>query len=560
MAQRRAIFRCLALALAAVVVAGCQHRPGPHPCAASGSAPGAWALPAAHLRSIEAGATYFQATRDAKQSAPSDGAPSPVAGQSQTDQAGHAEQSPVRQVAAIGLSAEPPVEQSEPAPVFASRLAQPQKTTWQDVEDLKGPPTPALGLNDAIEMALTRNPDLVTARQAEGVSEAMLGVAGAHPFNPTFQSRCLPYSQFVTGQPAAPAYYFLLWQQFELAHQRRYRQDSASAALDAVRWNIQQAQLANVAMTEQLYFAALYQRGLRELVEMTAAVNDKLLTVMEKRLGAGKASAAEVAVARLDARSARQQARVTGVTFHNALLALRRHLNLPVEALVEIEGDLAEFTWHAVTGQELCQLLSPGGMLFSASGPNQLAAELAAGRPDVLAARQTANAAAANLSLSRAARVPNLWIGPFYSHDAERILNAGFQAQFDIPVCNTGKPLVRQREAELQQQRTAAEQLEAKARIDIRTALDRYEQARQSYEQARQDTGLQLPEELQKLEAEFERGEIDILRITQARTSLIQWRRSHLDSLNELALAAAALTAVSGLPPAAMISFERRLP
>jgi len=49
------------------------------------------------------------------------------------------------------------------------------------------------------------------------------------------------------------------------------------------------------------------------------------------------------------------------------------------------------------------------------------------------------------------------------------------------------------------------------------------------------------------------KGEVDIVRVTQARTSLIQLRRTYLDSVNELAQAAAALSAASGLPPAAFV-------
>ena len=47
-----------------------------------------------------------------------------------------------------------------------------------------------------------------------------------------------------------------------------------------------------------------------------------------------------------------------------------------------------------------------------------------------------------------------------------------------------------------------------------------------------------LPSELQKLEHQFKAGEVDVIRIFTARTSLIQNHRAHLDTLNELAQAA----------------------
>jgi hypothetical protein len=115
-------------------------------------------------------------------------------------------------------------------------------------------------------------------------------------------------------------------------------------------------------------------------------------------------------------------------------------------------------------------------------------------------------------------------------------------------------PLVRQRQAELRQRLIALEQLEARAKVEAATALRRYEQARVLCEQTRAAGGQQMPGELRKLEEEFKKGEIDILRIQQARNSLIQFRRSYLDSLNELAQAAAAVTAATGLPPAALVT------
>ena len=57
-----------------------------------------------------------------------------------------------------------------------------------------------------------------------------------------------------------------------------------------------------------------------------------------------------------------------------------------------------------------------------------------------------------------------------------------------------------------------------------------------------------LPVELQKLEEQFVAGEVDILRVFQSRNSLIQNRRALLDSLNEIAQAAANVTAATGLP------------
>jgi cobalt-zinc-cadmium efflux system outer membrane protein len=411
-----------------------------------------------------------------------------------------------------------------------------------------------LSLPAAIETGLARNPDLVSLRETEGVSRGMLGVAATYPFNPVFQTRILPGGRHPDGSPTSTLHYFLLWQTFELAHQRRFREQNAAAALENTRWTIQQAELQNVALTEQLYFAALYQRGLWDVARRIAQVSQEALEVTERRKQAGRASVADLALAQIDARSQGQQARLAEIAYRNALLALRRQLNLPEEAPLDLQGDLTEYVWLPVSAAELCNLVGPCSVFTEGAGPEAVAAQLASGRPDVVAARANLEAANANLRLARALRVPNLTIGPFYEHDTEAVISYGLQAQMEIPVINSGKPLVRQREAEVRQRLTALQQLEAKATVEARTALDRYERARLLCERTRAESGQQMPGELAKLEEEYKKGEIDVVRISQARSSMFQLRRTYLDSLNELAQAAAAVTAAAGLPPAALVA------
>jgi cobalt-zinc-cadmium efflux system outer membrane protein len=491
---------------------------------------------------------------------PRDALPLPSLGSPSNDKAALARTPGGTAKAAAEPSKDLPVASSERPPAPAAPIQRVAAAT--STGDTKTPtelPSPTLvraelSLPAAIETGLAQNPDLITLRESEGVSRGLLGVAKTYPFNPVLQPRFLPWGRNADGTETKTFYYFLLWQTFELAHQRRFREQNAAAALENTRWTIQQAQLQTVAQTEQLYFAALYQRGLRELAQRIAQVNGEVLAVVERRRQAGTASAADLAQAQLDARSSAQQARLADVLALNALLALRRQLNLPQEAPLELQGELTDYVWLPVNGTELCKLTGPCSVFNEGGDVDGVAAQLASGRPDVVAARANLEAAQANLRLARAARVPNVTIGPFYEHDTFATISYGLQAQMEIPVINTGRPLVHQREAEVRQRLTAAQQLEAKATVEARTALTRYEQARRMCEQLRGESSPQLPGELKKLEAEFKSGEIDVVRITQARTSVFQLRRSYLDSLNELAQAAAAVTAAAGLPPAALVA------
>ena len=418
-----------------------------------------------------------------------------------------------------------------------------------------------LSLDQAIETGLADNPDLAALRQNEGVSAAALGVAQTYPINPWVQYRATPIQRDVQGKNGPMYNYVLLIQQIQLGHQQQFREEMAASQLNQVRWTIHNFELLNVAQTARLYFTALYQRGIRDLARASADLNQQLLTISEQQLNAGQISNADLAIIRIDARSTRQQAELAEANYRTALLDLRRQMNLPLETPIELSEDLMQYQWRPVRDAALGQIGSSADALLAAPPRDgELVRRLADGRPDVMAAHADIETAGANLRLANGSRIPDLQIGPFIQHDDFGTMFYGFQGQMDIPVMNNGKPLVRQRVAEHQQRNVTWQNLQTRAELEAVAAADRYERARKLVEAARPEHTEDLPAELQALEKQFQANEIDVLRIFQGRTSLIQNRRAMLDTLNELAQATAALTAASGLPPIALVSEPARQP
>lgn len=382
-------------------------------------------------------------------------------------------------------------------------------------------------IHTAIETALAQNPDLIALRQAEGVGVAAVGVAETYPINPWVQVQVTPYQRSSTGGSGATGHYVLLMQQIQLGHQQQFREDAARAALNGIRWNVLQSELLNVAQTERLYFAAIYQQGLRDLANFNAENNQQLLAILERQKEAGQATAADVAIVRLDARSTRQQQRIAEANLQTALLDLKRQLCLPPDCNITLDTAIFRWNWKPAPATEL--------------------ASLAASRPDVMAARADADTARANAGHANGSRTPDLIIGPYYQRDDFGTVFLGFRGQMDVPVINNGVPLLRQREAELCQRTMAAQQLATRAYLESQAAADRYERARDLRQEG--DTLQTLaPVELQRLEEQFKANEVDILRVLQARNSLLQNQRADLDALNEVMQAAVAVTATSGMP------------
>jgi outer membrane protein, heavy metal efflux system len=427
--------------------------------------------------------------------------------------------------------------------------------------DIPGDPQPAshenitfpLTLDGAIATALNRNPDLVTLRAGEPVAQAVYGVAETYPWNPYVQIEVLPYAREVGGSVRAVTNYVLLMQTLEFAHQGRYRKAGASAAWNQVRWNIVQAELTNTAQTERLFFTALYQRDLRDLAERAATLNANLLGVVERRFNAGFATSAELTTAQVSTRQARKQAALAAANFQTALLALKRQLNMSTSEELTLIGQLRDFDWLTVSGVE-SGVADVGGPIQVS---DQVTWRLASDRPDVLAAQSGTQVARAAADLAKANQVPNVQFGPFYERDETGTLFAGFRTQWNPPIWDSGRPLAQQRNAEARRQFITAQQLCARAQVEVQTALERYERARRLVERERAESADTNPDELETMRDLFEANQASILAVFATQTSLLQEERTYLDLLNEVAQAAADVTLAAGLPPARLVQGQR---
>lgn len=399
-------------------------------------------------------------------------------------------------------------------------------------------PTIELTLKQAVEFALEGNPDLIRRRQDEPVSLAVFHTAQVYPFNPQFQAQVLPSVRKRDGSSAAVDQQYAVLQRVELAHQQQFREDSARADLNRVRWDLQHADLLNVAQTERLFFGVLYLREVRDQAQSVADMSRQLLGVVQRRFKAGQASNADVVLARQEGQTARRQADLAEANYQTRLLDFARHLNIQEAVALQVVGSLSGTKWSMTPGED------------------QLS-ELVSGRPDIMAARAAIDVARSNLALARAARTPDMQIGPVYQRDEAATSFWGLLAQMDLPVVNTGTPLVRQRMTELRRQQVVLSQLEAKARLNARAAIQRYERARRLVEQSGSEFSKPLSKVLAPVEDEFKAGQIDLLQVFAVRTSLIHARQTYLDLLNELAQAAAEVTAATGLPAELLFSSRR---
>src|SRR5262245_29807566 len=183
-----------------------------------------------------------------------------------------------------------------------------------------------LTLHDVVRRAREANPDLVAVRQTEPVSAAALDVARTYPYNPQASVDVRPFTREKNGDNAATLVSTSVQQEIELAHQGRYREQAGEADLNRTRWNMPQAEVAAIALAEQRFFTALYQRRRFELAGSLANMNQQMLDVLRRRFEAGQATATDVSLAGIQAVTMQQQAELARINYETALADLRNTL------------------------------------------------------------------------------------------------------------------------------------------------------------------------------------------------------------------------------------------
>lgn len=403
-----------------------------------------------------------------------------------------------------------------------------------------------LTLDQAIRTALERNPALAVERRSEDVGQASFDAARAYPYNPELEVEVRPLARTVDGESEDVLVATHLVEEIEIAGQGRHRRRAAGAELDLARSGIRQAEARAIAETARRFFTVLFRRERFQLDDALARSNAEFLGVLERRFQAGLATRSEVGLARMRSREKREVAQLSQSRLRSDLLLLERELGLSGGG-AEPAGELGAFPWLPPE-----RLRARAGAEAGEALPENFEGRMGA-RPDVEAAEASTQAARARLDLASSSRVPNLALGPVYERDEAGTTFLGVITKVRLPVVNTGRALVRQRQAELDQSLEAGVQLRKQARHEIRSALLRYEEAGRLATQFKDDQAA-MEVELRRIRDHYDAGQATVVELYLARDNLTQARANQLDALSDLAQAAVDLAASLALDPRALLS------
>ncbi|MBX6316463.1 MAG: TolC family protein, partial [Isosphaeraceae bacterium] len=405
------------------------------------------------------------------------------------------------------------------------------------------------------------NPDLIALRQNTAATAEAVEVARRFPtaLNPVLWIDYRPITLIPpdtfgsmspggggTGGPSNPGgpagrpqhhsfyhsgqnFLYLSWRQpVELGHQTTHRYAIAKAQYDQAHWTQVQAELQALVQTYRFFQTAAYRREKLRVAQQLADFNDRLEQTLRRRMEAGQVQAADVALTAIETEATRQQLEAARQDYVNALTDLRTQMGLPESA---------------ATAEPLGEFLLPP-YIPPADDEAFLQAALR-NRPEIYAAQAQVQGALAAIRLARADRIPSPIIGPEYEIDEAGVQYVGLVYITPVPVLNTGKALVRQREAEYRRACVALQQVQQRTIAQVKAALAKWNGASRLVAQTAGLTDT-LKTQVTALERLFEEGQADLNKLLQARQRLIQLENARLDAIWQATQAQADLLLVIG--------------
>jgi cobalt-zinc-cadmium efflux system outer membrane protein len=404
------------------------------------------------------------------------------------------------------------------------------------------PPPPAgelpeaLTLDAAIRWALERNPEIAAVRQQRGIAAAAVVIARTYPFNPVWESSVRaafgPESAAVTNSVPVTERVAI---DLEVRGQWKIRREAALAALSRTDWEIAFQELTLAVRVVRAFDTVVYRFRKLKVLEAGIELNREARDLVERLVKKGTLTRADLIFIETEILNARAQLNVGRAALATAWQDLYRALGLTAGTF-DLQG-----------GFELPPPLEN-------EGESLLEAALD-GRPDLRAHRIAVNEADARVRLEIANRFGNPNVGPAYENNETRTNFVGLQFALPLPVLNTHRGDILQRQAERARAALELTQNEVLVRQDVRAALARLQAARRVVDYYSREVLPNLEKALADIRALFEARApgADLLRVIEVQRTLLRARDTELDALFELRLALADLAAAIGDPKLAVL-------
>ena len=398
-------------------------------------------------------------------------------------------------------------------------------------------------LEQLVQMALTRNADLLATRQRTVEAQGLLRQAGFRP-NPVLET------EYTTGSPTGSSgereFSIGYAHTFELGSKRARRLDVSQAGLGLARLEVTDRERTLRAELQERYIAAMAAIRNLEAVAQQLEITQQSYRATQRRVSEGESPRVEQMVLQAEVGRLSAERLLLASEAQQGMLDLRvvAGLNLDEPLRLRPDGDRPPLT-----------------LAIDAAIERGLAT-----RPDLAAARQEEARVGGEVQLARAERVPDVAALVRYSdvqsqfpqfgltasgalsplRDRDRMLTGGLSITLPLLSRNQGNieaARARQSAATLRR-----EYLERTIRAEITGAFGRYTAARQAVQAFDASVIGPAEESVRVLRASYTAGEVQLFDVLNEQRRLIDTQKAYTEAIRQEALARVALERAIGAP------------
>lgn len=382
----------------------------------------------------------------------------------------------------------------------------------------------AVGVDEAVEIALQRNASLAVLAADVAAARARLGGASLiAQENPELDVAAGP--RRASGDTSLDLEVGLS-QRLEVFGQRGLRRDAARRIVAAAEARLEMRRVEVAAEVRGAFFRALAGEEQAKLSGEALIVAEEAVAAAEARVRSGAAAQLEVNAARIAlGRAARERAE-----------AERRRTAARGELVVLLGVDAREpFTLRG----ELA-----AGPALEVDEDTILKAALEQ-RQDLVAARHDLEAARSEARLAGREALPSPRVGVAWAEEEDATIVRGGLA-VDIPIFQRNQAQRGVARAQAEQAQRAVDALERTIRAEVMLALDRHRSAEAGVRAFGSGAAALVAENLALVNEAYRAGKLDLFELLVIRREALEATTAHVSALEELAAARAELKRVSG--------------
>jgi len=388
--------------------------------------------------------------------------------------------------------------------------------------------TKELTLEQAITLAIEKNPDLQTLRleevSAQGQDEkARLLLINNPTIEGNISKKERPEEE---GGGKFTNYGFKLSQEFEIAGQRGARIGVSEKELARLRSEIRDKERILIADVKDFFAKALAARKKTGLARDIVRLNEELLGYTKIKFEAGDVSGLDVNLSEVELSKAKKELLLAEREYWGSLLALRGLLGLSPDLSFAIEGELPSEA-PALPDKEALKSLALSH------------------RPDSKAAAFAMEKTESALELVKKETFPNITLSGFYDRDENRNV-AGIEISVPLPFFDRKQAEKKEAFAKAEGAKIKAAGLKKTIEREIDQVFNDIKSAIEELSLFRKEILVKATENLNLLNLAFKEGKIGFFEVRLAQKDTIEAQLAYIEAQTRAQLALNAIEKTTG--------------